>query len=197
MPKFCIAIVAFFCLLLASHAQAQAIIPSQVNLRYSEQISNGPAGQCGCFTLSGAAGDLYWNILHLPAGHGLGVGLAADAALEHTTNENGAGYGLTLTTLTAGPRFQLPAIHHLLPFAQALFGFAHGSGSQFPQQNSLVSSANSFALDLGAGSDYSLNKLLSVRILQIDYLRTALPNNTTDWQNNLRIGAGLTLHLSR
>jgi len=61
----------------------------------------------------------------------------------------------------------------------------------------LVSSANSFALNLGAGADYSLNKSISVRILQLDYLHTELPNNTSNWQNNLRIGAGLTLHFSR
>ncbi len=184
-------------MLLASHARAQAI-PSQVNLRFSEQLSNGPAGQCGCFTLSGGAGDLYWKILHMPGSRALGVGLAADAGVEHTGNENGAGYGLTLTTLTAGPRLQLPSAHHLHPFAQALFGFAHGSGSQFPQQNSLVSSANSFALDFGGGADYFLpSHLISIRVLQADYLRTELPNNTNDWQNNLRIGAGITLHFSR
>jgi hypothetical protein len=28
----------------------------------------------------------------------------------------------------------------------------------------------------------------------VDYLRTALPNNSTNWQSNLRIAAGLTLH---
>lgn len=197
MTKLCIAIVAFAGLLLASPAQAQGI-PSQINLRFSEQLSNGPAGQCGCFTLSGGAGDLYWNLFRLPGKHGLGVGLAADAGVEHTGDENGAGYGLTLTTLTAGPRLQLPAARRLHPFAQALFGFAHGSGSQFPQQNTLVSSANSFALDLGGGADYFLpSHLISIRVLQIDYLRTALPNNTSNWQNNLRIGAGITLHFSR
>ena len=100
-----------------------------------------------------------------------------------------------MTTFTAGPRFKLPG-NRVRSFAQALFGLAHGSGSKFPNGNSVESSANSFAVDLGAGADYFLNKRISVRILQLDYLRTALPNNTTNWQNNLRIGAGLTLHFS-
>jgi len=30
----------------------------------------------------------------------------------------------------------------------------------------------------------------------VDYLRTALPNNSNNWQNNLRVAAGLTLHFS-
>jgi hypothetical protein len=38
-----------------------------------------------------------------------------------------------------------------------------------------------------------LRNRLSVRVLQLDYLRTTLPNSGTDWQNNLRIGVGLTL----
>jgi opacity protein-like surface antigen len=83
------------------------------------------------------------------------------------------------------------------PFAQALFGLAHGSGSEFPHSgNGLTTSANSFAFDLGAGADFPVNKRLSVRILQLDYLRTALPNNSNNWQNNLRISAGLTLRFS-
>jgi hypothetical protein len=41
-----------------------------------------------------------------------------------------------------------------------------------------------------------MNKRLSLRVLQLDYSRTSLPNNTTNWQNNLRIGAGITLRVS-
>jgi hypothetical protein len=195
MPKAAITVVALLCLALASAAQAQAISKT-VGFRYSEQVSNAPAGACGCFGLQGAAGDLGWNLKQLGGNHGAGLGLAADVGVEHTGSVNGASYGLTLTTLTAGPRFMLPG-RKLPSFAQALFGFAHGSGSAFPQNNTLVSSANSFALDLGAGADYSLDKRLTVRLLQLDYLRTSLPNVTTNWQNNLRIGAGLTLHFAR
>jgi hypothetical protein len=170
--------------------RAQAV-PSSVNLRYSEQVSNGSAGTCGCFGLEGIAGDAGWRLKGLGI---VGFGLAADAGVVHTGSEGGAPYGLTLTTLTAGPRFNLPR-RKLQTFAEALFGFAHGSGSAFPHGNTLVSSANSFALDVGGALDYSLQKRFSVRLLQVDYLRTSLPNSSTDWQNNLRIGIGITLHL--
>lgn len=195
MQKVCITLVAFLCLVLASAAQTQ-VIPKTAGFRYSEQVSNASAGSCGCFALQGVAGDLYWDIKQFAGNHGVDLGLATDLGVEHTGNENNAGYGLTLTTFTAGPRFALLPARKLQPFAQALFGLAHGSGSRFPQGNSLESSANSFALGFGAGADYSLNKRISVRILQLDYLRTALPNNSNDWQNSLRIGAGLTLHFS-
>jgi peptidoglycan-associated lipoprotein len=192
MPKVCFALVSLLCLGLVTAVQAQ-VLPQDVGLRYSEQISNSPAGSCGCFTLQGGAADAAWNLG--PLSSALHLRLAIDVGAEHTGNVNNANYGLTLSTFTAGPRFNLPG-NKVKPFAQALFGLAHGSGSQFPQGNSQESSANSFALDLGAGTDYSLNKRLSVRILQLDYLRTALPNNSTNWQNNLRIGAGLTLRFS-
>jgi peptidoglycan-associated lipoprotein len=181
------------CLALTAAAQAQ-ILPRYAGLRYSEEISNAPAGGCGCFTLQGAAADAYWNIGHI--GSALHLGLAADAGVENTGSVNGAGHGLTLSTFTAGPRFRLP-VGKTHAFVQALFGLAHGSGSDFPSGNVFIHSANSFALDLGAGADYPLNKSISVRILQLDYLRTTLPNNSNNWQNNLRIAAGLTLRFSR
>lgn len=193
MQKACNILAAFLFLTLISAAQAQWL-PSQASLRYSAQISNGPAGDCGCFALQGAAADLLWNLG--PAKPRLGVGIAFDAGVEHTGNVNGAGYGLTLSTFTAGPRFKL-SLGKTQTFAQALFGVAHGSGSEFPQSNNtLVNSANSFALVAGAGADYPINRRLSLRFLQVDYLRTALPNNSTNWQNNLRIAAGLTFHFS-
>jgi opacity protein-like surface antigen len=193
MPKVCITLVSLLTLALAAGAQAQ-VLPRDASLRYSEQLSNGSAGNCGCFTLQGAAADANWSLGHIT--NALHLGLAADAGIEHTGNANGAGYGLTLLTLAAGPRFTIP-VSKTQTFAQALVGLAHGSGSQFPQSgNLLTASANSVAFDLGAGVDYSLKKRLSLRILQLDYLRTALPNDVNNWQNNLRVSAGVTLHFS-
>jgi hypothetical protein len=172
---------------------AQAQIPGTVNLRYTEQISNGPAGSCGCFGLEGFQADTGWRLKDLSAG-GMGFSVAADAGVVHTGSEGSSPYGLTLTTVTAGPRFNFPA-PKIEPFAQVLFGFAHGSSSAFPQGNTLVSSANSFALEVGGAADYPVAPHLAVRILELEYLRTALPNSSTDWQNNLRIGAGVTIKL--
>lgn len=176
----------------AAHAQ---LTPGTINLRYNQQVSNGPAGSCGCFGLEGFAADAGWRFNAPGLGKHVGLGAAADLSVVHTGSEGSAPYGLTLTTLTAGPRFDLRRSGRLKPFAQALFGFAHGSDSAFPQGNVLKGSANSFAFDIGAGSDYSLRNRVSLRVLQLDYLRTGFSNGSTNWQNNLRIGVGLTLHL--
>lgn len=176
-------------------AQSRAT-PTSVNVRFSEQISNGPAGSCGCFAMEGAAGDITWTLRQYGVEHAKLVGAVADLSIEHTGKVTNAPYGLTLTTLAFGPRFVAPAFKSNI-FAQILFGFTHGSGSQFPEHGSLVSSANSFALDLGAGVDYPLNKRVAIRIAQVEYLRTSLPNNSSNWQNNFRFAAGITIRLSR
>jgi len=181
-----------------AHAQASpsvnhsAATPGTVNFRFSEQISNAPPGSCNCFEMEGAAADVSWNLNRLGGGHGASLALAADVGVEHTGGANGSAYGLTLTTLTGGPRLIMPG-HKLRIFGQALFGFAHGSG-EFPDKNALVGSANSFALDLGGGADYALSRRFSLRLPQLDYVRTGLPNTSTNYQNNLRIGVGLTMH---
>ncbi len=194
MQKCSMTAIALLSLALASSACAQAV-PGTVNFRFSEQISNAPAGNCGCFGLEGAAVDADGRIAGAGAAHGKMFSLAADGGVEHTGAVADAPYGLTLTTLTAGPRLWLPA-HKMRVFGQALLGFAHGSNSEFPQNNTLVPSANSFALDLGGGADYPISKRFAVRVLQLDYLRTSLPNISTNWQNNLRLGVGITLHLA-
>ncbi|WP_263350556.1 outer membrane protein [Acidicapsa acidisoli] len=195
MQKVCIIVVAFLCVASASIGRSQ-VTPKEIGIRFSEQISNGSAGTCGCFELEGASADIKWDLVHFGEEHSSTLGVVVDAGVEHTSSVAASAYGLTLTTVTAGPRYALPARKVRL-FAQSLFGLAHGTGSQFPQNSTLVSSANSFALDLGAGADYVLNRRLSVRLVQLDYLRTALPNNSTNWQNSLRVGAGLTFRFSR
>jgi hypothetical protein len=183
--------MAFLLLALPCAAQTK-LIPAEADLRFSEQISNASSGKCGCFAMEGAAGDFAWTLHRYGIEHVAHLSAVADASVEHTGSVNGAPYGLTLTTVGAGPRIAVPAFKSIV-FAQSLFGFTHGSGSEFPEGNGLVSSANSFAVNLGSGIDYPLIKPLSLRLLQVEYLRTSLPNNANGWQNNLRLSAGLTV----
>jgi opacity protein-like surface antigen len=192
MQKTRIVLAALLCLAPVCAAQSRAI-PKAVNFRYSAQLSNSPPGTCGCFALQGFAADSYWKFANVSDSHGLGVGLAADVGVEHTRSVGSADYGMTLTTLGAGPRLTLPG-HRLQSFTQVLIGLAHGSNSVFPVGNSVVSSASSIAFDVGGGADYAVTERVTLRPLQVDYLRIALPNTNSNWQSNLRIGAGITLH---
>lgn len=188
--------MAFLCF--AGFATAQSRwSPTEANVRFSEQISNGPAGSCGCFAMEGFGGDLAWTLHQYGMEHSRALGGVADVSVEHTGKVSNAPFGLTLTTVAFGPRFTTTGFKSTHLFAQSLFGITHGSNSEFPVHNTLAPSANSFALDLGAGAEHALGDRLAIRMLQVEYLRTSLPNNSTDWQNNLRLSAGITFRFGR
>lgn len=195
MKRIGILFVALLLLVPSGAAQTPGL-PQEIALRYNAQISNAPAGTCGCFALQGGGLDANWKLMGLGKTP-VALGLVADLNVVHTGAVSNADYGLTLSTYSFGPRVTLPAKKRVQVFGQALFGVAHGSGSQFPHGNSLVASANSFALDVGGGGDVQVNRLLSARVLQLDYLRTQLPNTTSNWQNNLRVGAGISFHFAK
>ena len=191
-----ISILAVMLALFASCCLAQSrILPAQVDVRYISQISNATVGSCGCFTMEGGGVDANWKLAGFQQQHAL-IGVVADFAADHTGKVNNADYGLTLSTFTFGPRFTV-ATKRVNIFGQGLFGVAHGSRSQFPSGNSLVPSANSFAMALGAGADLPVSPRVSLRLPQIEYLHTRLPNTTSNWQNNLRLGVGITMNLSK
>jgi len=63
--------------------------------------------------------------------------------------------------------------------------------SVFPNPGGANESANSLALYVGGGVNLRLKDHLALRALEADWLRTQMPNATTNVQNNLRVGAGL------
>jgi len=197
MQKICIYAAVLLGVMASVNAMAQhapTVLqsgPIEVSARYSAQISNGPTGTCGCFSLQGVAGDVSWPVTH-------GFGLVGDIGMEHTGNVSGTGYGLTLATYLGGLRYTYPlGPTHL--FAQALLGGVKGSDSQFPVNGGIATRAISIAYSFGAGADYPLKikKSLSLRVLQVDYIHTSLPNNSNNWQRNLRMGAGITYRFGR
>jgi len=79
-----------------------------------------------------------------------------------------------------GPRVTYRNTSKLQPFGQLLLGGQHlGTNG---------GSANSFALSLGGGVDYKYNDRFSIRVIQVEYLRTHFSGFG---QNNARIEAGL------
>ena len=123
--------------------------------------------------------------------HGLGV--VADVSGLHTASTNGAsGVGLDLVTTTFGPRYTwAPAYRRYALFGQALAGEANGLNSVFPNASGASNTANSLALYVGGGVNVQLKRHLAMRAFEADWLRTQMPNATTNVQNNLRLGAGL------
>jgi hypothetical protein len=52
-------------------------------------------------------------------------------------------------------------------------------------------SADSLALYAGGGVNLRLKNRFALRAIEANWLRTQMPNATTNVQNNLRLGAGL------
>jgi hypothetical protein len=82
-----------------------------------------------------------------------------------------------LYTFMAGPTVTTDLGRTSL-FAHALFGEAHsslGAGVQIPIIGGIsttVATANAFAMDFGGGVDVALSRHISIRPVQVDYLRT-------------------------
>jgi hypothetical protein len=141
------------------------------------------------------AGDSFWMQGGSVQVHGQfwrGWGVVADASGLHTANGNGSGLGLDLVTVAFGPRYTWSAPHRRYAlFGQVLAGETNGLNSVFPNAAGAKDSANSLALYIGGGVNVPLQRHLALRALEADWLRTQLPNATTNVQNNLRLGAGL------
>ncbi len=122
-----------------------------------------------------------------------GLGIVADVSGLHSASSGGSSdVGLDMVTATFGPRYTWsPAHRRYAVFGQALVGEANGMNSVFPSLAGANDSADSLALNLGGGVNYSLRHHVALRALEADWLRTQMPNASTGVQNNLRLGAGL------
>ena len=161
-----------------------------LSVDYSYLHSNAPAGGCGCFSLSGGSVTLAWP---LGSGHLAAVG---DITAVHGGAISSGGYGLTLSSYTAGLRYQ-PLLNRrsLQPFGQLLLGVAHSGGSLVQGQYSPASNAAAaFAANFGGGLDLPINRRVSLRLVEADYLVTSIDNGSNNHQNNLRISMGALVH---
>jgi hypothetical protein len=178
---------------MTSSAQQAATEPRlETSFNYDYARANAGPGQCGCFNMNGGSMEVAVHAYR-------GLSAVADLGGEWSGSMGAAnGVGLSLSTLTAGPRythhFAGPRLARYSPFVQGLVGGARGFGSLFPSTTGLNGSATSFTLLTGGGVDVRINRYLSLRLLQVDYLRTQLPNGEANTQNLLRAGAGLILH---
>lgn len=123
--------------------------------------------------------------------------ILADAGGLHAGSTPEGKAGLSLITASVGPRYTWarPGYRTKL-FGEALGGETWGFGGIFPSPSGVVSHSRSSALLVGGGVDVVLSERLAIRPFEADWLRTALPNATTNVQNNLRLSFGLTLKLN-
>jgi len=165
--------------------------PLEVSYSYDYARANAGPGQCGCFNMNGGS-------LEIAVHAHRSLSVVADLGVEWAGSMGAAtGTGLSLSSFAVGPRysqhFSGKRLARYTPFVQGLVGGARGFGSIFPTSSGLAGSATSLAVLTGGGLDVRLNKYLALRPIQADYLMTQLPNNASNQQNLLRLGAGVVL----
>jgi hypothetical protein len=178
----------------AQSSAKQPTVFTDVAVTYSMEHAELVPGQC-CFWLKGAGADAavtFWK----------GFGIAAGMTGEHAANYV-AGYDVNKIAYLAGPRYTYTvwtnnagsaATPRFQIFGEGLFGGVNAFNGVFPTSTGTTTSAGSYAIQAGGGVDVFFFKHYGVRLLEADYVRTALPNGVDNVQNDLRIAFGVTYH---
>jgi peptidoglycan-associated lipoprotein len=166
------------------------LLRAELALDYTYLRSNAPPGSCTCFNLNGGSATFAWPVK--PGG----FAAVADLTVDQASGIGSSGLGLRLATFTGGARY-VPRIGHspLQPFGQVSVGLAHASGTLVGKGTpGAINAGSAFAANMGGGLDVRINRRISMRVAEADYLLTTVHNDTNNHQNNLRISAGLVLH---
>ena len=162
---------------------------------YKAERADVVPSSCGCFWMQGGGVDAAVIFFH---------GLGGAAAFNGGRASNiGPGVNLGTMTFVAGPRYVYEFAKHqprklqTQIFAEGLFGGVHGFDGLFPTSSGAETSAHSFAMQLGGGVNLFSAGGLGLRMLEVDYVRSNLPNGAGDRQNDFRIGAGIAYRLAR
>jgi hypothetical protein len=178
-------------------SKSQAI-STDLAVTYVAERANLESESCGCFWLQGGSGEAAVTFYH-------GLGMAVNVTGEHASNI-GPGVDLSKLSVTAGPRYTVSTSRytaHLLKkqptriFGEALFGGVHAFDSIFPESMGTTASAGSFSMQVGGGVDVGLGKGFGIRALEVDYVRSELPNVGSNTQNDLRLAFGISYHLGK
>jgi opacity protein-like surface antigen len=135
------------------------------------------------FGLNGGSGSISYNPIPV-------LGIVADFGGYHTGSISGVPFSLTMYTYMFGPKVALRR-GRFTPFAQALFGVAHGAVS-----SSGIGSAsgNDFAMALGGGLDAKVAQHVAIRLIQAEYFNIRESGTSV---NNARISAGVVFRFGQ
>jgi hypothetical protein len=200
-------------LLLALGAGAQEFPKVEVGANY-DYVRFAPGGPyTKGHSLNGGGGSFVYNwneYLGIKAdlqgytSNETGFNIPANSTFPNGLNGNVQG---NLFTYLFGPQFKVRT-HKVQPFAHLLFGGAHTNvySNAFKTLCQPIAgncgitkapTAEAFAMDFGGGVDIPINKVISFRPAQIDYLLTRFSNplSKTSNQNNFRYSVGIVLTL--
>jgi hypothetical protein len=123
------------------------------------------------------------------------LGVVTDTRIFNISNINSTGEGLSFTTITAGPRYTLPVRRNIYAYGQFLMGGTIAYSGLFPHSSGLETSAAGLGLYAGGGLEMRLSDRVILRAIEVDRMRTHLPNGITNTQNALILGGGIVYWL--
>ena len=193
-------------LLMGSTAFAQEYSKWEVPVNYSYARGN-PANVAKPFSLNGAGGGIVYNFNRFLGIRGDLEGYGSTTSTFNNVtfvNPNGTvtlipqiSANGNLFTYMAGPQLRVPS-HTFKPFAEFLFGGAHSNlytNLVHASGSSVGTSNNAFAMAIGGGFDIRINKTISIRPFEMDYLLTRFGNPLIPGgdhnQNNFRYQGGV------
>jgi peptidoglycan-associated lipoprotein len=173
----------------ATGVPPEAPLHADLAITYSYLHSNAPVGGCTCFNMNGFSVNSAWPLR--PGG----FAIASDLTFETIGNINSTNFSLSFGTLSVGTRYLFRTHHRSFqPYAEALVGGAHASGSLTRLPNPLNNNSTlAFAGTLGGGVDLRAGRTFAVRLVEADYLPTTFDNGVNNHQNNFRIASGLVI----
>jgi hypothetical protein len=142
-------------------------------------VSGGDSRNFG-FNFNGGGGQFAYNFNQ---DQKLKFGVVADFAGYSTSSFDTSA---TVFTYLFGPRVSY-GDGRFTPFVQSLYGGARGSGAFGGEGGS----RNVFAMTVGGGLDFQVNKHFFVRPVQAEYMLTKFNTGSNDHQNNFRFSAAL------
>jgi opacity protein-like surface antigen len=142
---------------------------------------------------NGGSGSIAYNLTPM-------IGIVGDIGGYHY---NQSGGDVNVVSYLFGPKIAMRR-GPITPFAQALFGGAHGTisannscpGARVRPDATFSgcgsTSENAFAMALGGGVDWNTTDHIGIRLIQAEYLLTRFGfGGPTYSQNNARISAGV------
>jgi opacity protein-like surface antigen len=197
------------CLSLALVAGATDFPKMETFLGWNWVRFNPNNGFVPSFNANGGSGQFTYDLWH-------GIGATFEAGAVHNSSLGGGTFDTTIAHFLAGPRYEFHSHGKFMPFAEALFGGAYGTTSAqvtalpavggglpgFPLDPSVPittrvqSSHTNFAMMVGGGLNYKLDKHIAIRPFQVDYYLvrrtpTVFPGGNDQNVNNLRLAAGV------
>lgn len=169
------------------------ITPTSTALTYSAERAKTVSSSCNCFWFQGGAIDTNWNVWN----H---LGIAAQLSGSHASNI-GPGVDISKISVLFGPRYTWQPTrwksHRYQPsiFGEFLLGGVHAFDTVIPTNSGTSSNATAFGLQTGVGTNLWLTSHFGIRLLELDYIYSRLPNAGNSTQNDFRVATGVTWRL--